>query len=80
MQSQLFANLQLQSLNISILHTAQGSMSVKLNLSIQDFYDWGIRQAWNDLWDNTFSPIFDYQLFPSSERLRDLRREDRYKN
>lgn len=44
MQSQVFVSVQLQSQIISILPTAQEVMSVKLNSSIQGFYEQDIRQ------------------------------------
>lgn len=71
-QSQSFVDVQLKSRIISILQTAQGVTSVKLNSSIQGFYELDIRQT-RKLSARQQSLHSDYQLFPCSGRLRDLR-------
>lgn len=67
MQSQSFVTVQLQSQIISILPTAQGVMSVKLNSSIQAFMSKTLGRPQNGLRENTLVSSQTTSSFPVVE-------------
>lgn len=67
MQSLSFVTVQLQSQIISILPTAQGVMSVKLNSSIQGFMSKTLGRPQNGLQENTLVSIQATSSFPVVE-------------